>query len=557
QSTLKTFRKHDMPYGPSEAAALQWQALCAIVLGGFPLCTFEDPEMLILFGMMHSTAPAIMPIGKVVRGQLLDEAVVDVELKTTKALKNKNVGLTNGWKCKKKDAVNAICVNVEFRLYLIELIEVTALNKDGPSQCELFTQMIDCVEVKHGCIIIYFTTDADGRSKKGRIFLGKKRPWLILPLCWAHQFQLILGDYFKVNDMAARIAEEATALIAWINNHSKVRKLFDQSQAIISQDRNAGRIIILAYLVTNLTRWTTHFVAFLQLFMLRPALQLAVLQKCSAIIAAEVSAATSTKAECLREDAEKFCILIEDPTFWNGLEVVLGDLEPICLGTNINQKDFTRLDQVLLTLAGIFLHFADEEEKVEVKMKMLICLEKRWKDYDQPVFLVALILNPFEKLFCFGPNTNLNQFKCLNLLISLHHRMKGHPDNTDTPEQKKVKENEVSKLFMQYLSGTGDFVDFNLLACSELALFQENVDPIQVWETLTDSGHLAKLAGFAIMILHIVANQVGCECTFSRTKIEQSDHCNRLGLEKIDKQTKVLQYFLSETYDTQYILCAI
>ncbi|KAJ6605629.1 hypothetical protein B0H10DRAFT_2229081 [Mycena sp. CBHHK59/15] len=72
-------------------------------------------------------------------------------------------------------------------------------------------------------------------SKKGRILLGRKRPWLILPSCWAHQFQLILGDSFKVHGMAAEIAEDATALIAWINNHGKVHKIFDKAQAVVSK----------------------------------------------------------------------------------------------------------------------------------------------------------------------------------------------------------------------------------------------------------------------------------------------------------------------------------
>lgn len=182
------------------------------------------------------------------------------------------------------------------------------------------------------------------------------------------------------------IAEDATALIGWINNNSKVRKIFD--------------------------------VAFCRLFALRQSLQLAVLQKRSAIIAAEVGAATSTEAVRLKEDAERFCALIEDTTFWNGLETVLGDLEPVCLGTNINQKDSTRLDQVLLTIAGIFLRFSDHPEP-EVRTKMLIRLEKRWKDCDQAVFILALILNPFEKLSCFGPNADLNQFVCLDLIIKV------------------------------------------------------------------------------------------------------------------------------------------
>jgi hypothetical protein len=226
---------------------------------------------------------------------------------------------------------------------------------------------------------------------------------------------LILGDYFKVNDMAAAIAEDATDIISWLNNHGKVRKIFDASQKTISM-MNVGHFIILAYLVANITRWTTHFVAFCRLLLLKEALQHAVYTRRKDIIDAQVGAAVSTEGERLRSDAEKYCALIKDEAFWSGLETVLGDLEPICLGTNINQRDSTRPDQVLLTIAGIFLHFSDHPEE-EVKSAMLTRIEKRWKDCDQPVFLAALILNPFEKMACFGPNANLNQIKSLHMVI--------------------------------------------------------------------------------------------------------------------------------------------
>ncbi|KAJ6623009.1 hypothetical protein B0H10DRAFT_1944306 [Mycena sp. CBHHK59/15] len=207
---------------------------------------------------------------------------------------------------------------------------------------------------------------------------------------------------------------------------------------------------------------------------------------------------------------------------------------------HINQKDLTCLDQVLLMIAGIFLHFADHPEE-EVKTSMLIRLEKRWKDCDQPVFLAALILNLFEKLSYFGLNTNLNHFKCLNMLIAAHakhlyRRMKGHPSNEDTPEQKKTKETEVSKAFEQYLTGTGDFGDFD--SAEWEATF--------VWEVFAGSSALAELADFAITILQIVANQAGCEHTFSRTKVEESDHRNQLSLEKIERQTKACAQIRSE-----------
>ncbi|KAJ7663539.1 hypothetical protein B0H17DRAFT_1211634 [Mycena rosella] len=290
QAVLKGFRRNEMPYSPAETDLFQRQSLRAIVSGGLPLRAFEEPEMKILFGMMRTTAPGVMPTGKVVGGRLLNAAASDVEMKITKTKKNKNVDYP-----KSKDSINAICANVDFKSYLIELVEVTALNKDGSSLCAQFAGMIDRVEVKHGCIVIYFTTDADGGSKKGRILLGKPRPWLIFPSCWAHQiplFQLILGDYFKVNDMAAGIAEEAIALIGWINND--------------------GKDIVLAYLLAKITRWTTHFVAFLRLFAPRQALQLAVLQKRAAIIVAEVGAAKFKEADRLEEEAVKFCPLIED-----------------------------------------------------------------------------------------------------------------------------------------------------------------------------------------------------------------------------------------------------
>ncbi|KAJ6615675.1 hypothetical protein B0H10DRAFT_2220156 [Mycena sp. CBHHK59/15] len=192
----------------------------------------------------------------------------------------------------------------------------------------------------------------------------------------------------------AEIGEKAMSLIAWINNHGTVRKIFDTVQEQLSKDR-LERVVVLAYVVANLTRWTTHCIAFLRLLFLREYLQFAVLQSRGAIIAAQVGAAKSTEAERLKEEAIYFCDLISDAEFWSGLTSIVEDIEPICYGTNIYQKDSTRADQVLLTLAGLYLHYIDHPEP-EISGGLVARLEKRWKDCDQPLFLVALILNPFE-----------------------------------------------------------------------------------------------------------------------------------------------------------------
>jgi hypothetical protein len=189
----------------------------------------------------------------------------------------------------------------------------------------------------------------------------------------------------------------------------------------LSLDR-VGRIIILAYLVANLTRWTTHCIAFIRLLLLREYLQFAVMESRGAIVAAQVGSATSTLGNELAEEANHYCDLILNASFWSGLTSVVEDIEPICYSTNINQKDCARADQVLLTLVGLFLRYVDHPE-AEISSGLVKRLEKRWNDCDQPLFLVALILNPFEGLSCFGPRAKMDHFKATGLVVQVSVRL--------------------------------------------------------------------------------------------------------------------------------------
>jgi hypothetical protein len=82
-----------MPYSGEEKAALEAQALCAIVLSGAPFQLFEDLEMKILFGMMRTTAPEAIPSAKVIGGRLLDTAAEGVDEKVKKVMKARLLGL--------------------------------------------------------------------------------------------------------------------------------------------------------------------------------------------------------------------------------------------------------------------------------------------------------------------------------------------------------------------------------------------------------------------------------------------------------------------------------
>ena len=163
---------------------------------------------------------------------------------------------------------------------------------------------------------------------------------------------------------------------------------------------------------------TTHSIAFTRLLALKPAIRLGAQEYRGEIIKAQVGAAKGAEAVEFQQISGAHCDRLSDPHFWTALETVVGDIEPITYGTNINQADSTRADQVLLTLAGIYLWFSDHPEP-EVAAGMTADIEKHWKDSDQPLFLLALILNPFEGLLAFGPRADLSHFKCNGLLMSV------------------------------------------------------------------------------------------------------------------------------------------
>jgi hypothetical protein len=80
-----------------------------------------------------------------------------------------------------------------------------------------------------------------------------------------------------------------------------------------------------------------------------------------------------------------------------------------------NKSQSEGADQVLLALMGLYLHFACHP-KSEVAEAMCQQIEKRWKDCNQPLFLLSLILNPWYKLSVFGEEVNMDPITCIDLV---------------------------------------------------------------------------------------------------------------------------------------------
>ncbi|KAJ6453220.1 hypothetical protein C8R47DRAFT_1255904 [Mycena vitilis] len=186
-------------------------------------------------------------------------------------------------------------------------------------------------------------------------------------------------------------------------------------------------------------------------------------------------------------------------------------------------------------------------------------LEKRWKEMDQAVFILALVLNPFEMLSRFGNKANIDIFILAAEISKLYIRVNSHSSATPlTPEQEAgrksaldQKAGQVTATFMAYLSGTGAFTDWNVKnSRSKAAYIVVNGDnPIPFWEFRRTNADIAELAEFALLLLYLVANQAGLESSFSDFLNKKNKKRARLGLEKMTQQSKVTRHIRADQYD--------
>ncbi|KAJ7899690.1 hypothetical protein B0H13DRAFT_2336946 [Mycena leptocephala] len=237
------------------------------------------------------------------------------------------------------------------------------------------------------------------------------------------------------------------------------------------------------------------------------------------------------------------CDLLDNPTFWKDLQTVADDIEPICYITNINQGDKTRADQVLLGFAGFFLHFKRHADPA-IASGMTKWIEKRWAAMDQPFFIMALVLNPYERVSRFGDEAGVSVFTLRAVLMDLYKRVKSRPppgpmsleQEVAHAAQKTAKEAEVSQAFLKYMGSIGVFADFE----DQRVDFEQTHgnNPVLVWEVMLASPDVRELADFAILILGIVVNQGSNERDFSDFKIKTRLR-NRLSFAKTGKMSKV------------------
>lgn len=112
-------------------------------------------------------------------------------------------------------------------------------------------------------------------------------------------------------------------------------------------------------------------------------------------------------------------ILLND-SFWQLITQLHSLLLPYCGALNKLQSDTARLYEVLQAFGGI-LKMWKEYSDHDLAQRMILRLEQRWKQWEQPLLLLSFLLNPNIRAIWFSNNENLT-FTYLAQFVTYYYK---------------------------------------------------------------------------------------------------------------------------------------
>ncbi|KDQ48947.1 hypothetical protein JAAARDRAFT_187260 [Jaapia argillacea MUCL 33604] len=415
---------------------------------------------------------------------------------------------SDNWKSLAKESVNSLEMNVKGESYLVRTHNVTQAPKTGNALLELIEEDINYLEREYEVQVIACCTDDGPDGKKARRLLGTKRPELVVPACWAHQINLVVGEYLKLKVPFIEAAQKAIEVIKWFNHHYTALALLQKEQELTEElDR------IYALILPALTRWISHYLALYRLEFLEKPIKL-----CAMRHQERLTICAGDQEEHVQK-AKEILAIITDEGFWKDLKKMRIQLEPLAIAANIMQAERTRLNHVLLALANLFRIYGAADID------------------DQVPYILAAFFNPYIHATIFNrSNRALTKNNLLAMAETMYKRFFNQEPNLD-----------FQAAFLDYYDNTSDLSSDNM----RLSMYQQmatrekkELDLIQIWAPLNSDGTIVGRNGLvqlAIRILSIVANSAGIERIFSCKGIIQTARRTRLHSDKVHKTVVLKQ----------------
>ncbi|KAG1720850.1 ribonuclease H-like domain-containing protein [Suillus lakei] len=381
-------------------------------------------------------------------------------------------------------------------VHTVRVVDVSSERTTANHLKALVLSVMKDVEGNWKATVVAITSDASGESRAARKRLVDEFPWLVAPDCFAHQINLVVGDYYKVpsTSLFIQYTKKATDLITWLRSKTIVLSMLRDIQKALNLANPSQTQRVLGVICAVLTRWTVHYLTFQRLLDLRATLDILV-----------------DVPSCIR---------------------MLTHIGPLALAVNFAQAAHCRLDEVLIILGYLISKYLSLLETTtspddQIGLRAIIdSLEKRWSKCDQTVFIAAVILNPLYKAKPFAQIRQFTTAGITSLLLKLWQWFQSSP----VPES-------LRKEILDYLQDRGDYKCFSEWAEGEQNAAEtqrERPDPLRMYKGIRfPDKPLSPLQMLAQRIFSICANSASCEWLFSLFGLILTKLRSRLALEKM------------------------
>ncbi|CAB4380184.1 unnamed protein product [Rhizophagus irregularis] len=386
QITLTSFYRR--PMSSKDTPTFEALVVKMCISNGLPFSFVENEETQAVFNFV---APGLkLPNRKKLGGKLLLNTSDNFQKNILKIAQSDEFGLTatfDGWTNVKQENIWGV---------------VLITSKDVMRHIE---QLIDETENKN-IYIKAFISDSAGEYAAARRQLRRKYPARIFLPCMAHQMNLVFGDIFKENEIFKRISKEAIRIVSFFHNSTYFTgNLRDEQKRIYNKT--------IQLISPGDTRWNSYYFCFHSLLKTQAALKFLSAKfnpdrtniNCTNGIPSITANKKSKRSNGERKLPDDIADSINDAEFCKSLFSLQNLLYPLCGFLNKLQKDTARLYEVVHCFAYTTKIFSEYYEP-EFSEKMVLRMESRWKDWEQPLLLLSIALHPSYKLSKFRSTVN-------------------------------------------------------------------------------------------------------------------------------------------------------
>ncbi|KAE8214256.1 hypothetical protein CF319_g9105 [Tilletia indica] len=497
----------------------------AAFASGIPGEAFNSPALRELFSKWFKVQIAK---ASVVRGRLLNEAVAKARSSLHDAAQGKEATLcADTWNSPKGDHLMGSILCLDGKVFPLGVVDTTEERHTGAAFLKHLKLGLENGEgPRLEAKITAVCTDAGPDCASARRMLLIESPNIVSIHCFAHQVNLLVSDALKASSALKSTYNTMVPVVDWFRKHLVAKGILRKYRSSIGLDP-------LVLIRPGTTRWTSAFSTAARLARLRDSLEGAAIAKRQ-----ELELAAGKRPDAMAK-ARQVLGHVRSPSFWDGLDDLIAALEPLAIAAQIAQTDLCRLDQALLTMGKLYTHYAaigdDMERSTALQdacLSLCRALSKRWMACDQPVWLCALVLNPF-----FGRNLKAISLEAMGLnhaafqnQILLPTFVRLFTDAGSTPT-----DDEITKLradFMSYSTASGHFTD-SFFSIKEKLEAKEH-SPVALWEEWGAAGWNSRpIARLALRILRMIPSSAGCERLFSSFLDISDRRRNRINPDKV------------------------